>query len=492
MSMPDWGALGKAFADEMDHYDYSGTIDAISAYEHAYSRPIMAEKMNKFLLNGMVKPGQTHEAFCRLQFDIVCTTNFDHLLEDSCRKISKPCRPIISESQLSIAPLKDELTLLKLHGDIDHPDKMVVTEEDYDKFLDQNPMLATYLSNLLITRTPMFIGYSLDDDDFRQIWQIIKSRLGKMVRQAYVIIVKCSETEKARYERRGVKVVNIEGEVDNYPQILTDLFNEIKSYWDENVKTIGDNSAMSELALPKGSQTRLCLFSAPIMSMSYYKDIFFPIAMKYGFIPITADAVVTNSDNWMAKVSSLISRIDYFVVDLSTQNTLYEFIQISSRDKGNILVLKNEDYNIPNSKSYQVITKERDFFENPEPYITKVENWFKKLSERNYKKGLDEPARLLEKNEFNAAVISAVIQLEVKLRELIKEKTEDKVFARGFFELARMAYDKKIIRKGDLEQLRHWSYIRNQIVHSEMSLQEQKARSIVDEITEYTKALKEV
>lgn len=492
-SMPDWVGLGRAFADEMDAYKYSSTIDAISAYEHAYSRPIMAEQMKKFLLSGQVKPGMAHEAFCRLQFDIVCTTNFDHLLEDGYRKISKPCRAIISESQLSIAPMKDELTLLKFHGDIDHPDKMVATEEDYDKFIDQNPMLATYLSNLLITRTPLFIGYSLDDDDFRQIWQIIKSRLGKMVRQAYVVIVNCSEAERARYERRGVKVVNIEGDVKDYSQILTELFNEIKSYWDDNVKTIGDNSSLSELALPKGSQTRLCFFTAPIMSMSYYKDVFFPIALKYGFIPITADAVISNSDNWMAKVSSLISKIDYFVVDLSTQNTLYEFIQISSMNKvkENILVIKDEGYIIPIKNSYQVITKEKDFFEKPEQYITKVENWFKKLSDKVDKKSLDEPNRLLRKNEYNAAVISAVIQLEVKLRKLIKGITGDRVFARGFLELTKIAVSNRIIKEDDMEKLRQWSYVRNQLVHSEMNLDELQAISLVNEITSYTEGVKD-
>lgn len=492
-NMPDWGELGRAFADEMTSYDYSSTIDAISAYEYAFSRPIMVEKMKKFLLPGLVRPGQTHEAFCRLQFDIVCTTNFDHLLEDGYRKILKPSRSIISESQLSISPLKDELTLLKLHGDIDHPDKIVATEEDYDKYLDNNPMLATYLSNLLITRTPLFIGYSLDDDDFRQIWQIIKSRLGKMVRQAYVIIVNCSETVRARYERRGVKVVNIDEESKSYPQILTELFEEIKTYWDENLKTIGDNSAMSELALPKGSQTRLCFFTAPIENMSYYKDVFFPIALKYGFIPITADAVISSNDNWMAKVSSLISKIDYFVVDSSSQNTLYEFFQISSLNKikENILVITDEDNSFPYSKSYQVITKGADFYENPERYTEKVENWFKKLSDKVDKKSLDEPSRLLRKNEYNAAVISAVIQLEVKLRKLIKIKTEDRVFARGFFELVKIAAANKIVKEEDLEKLRQWSYIRNQLVHYKMNLDEQSASSIVNELIAYTERLKE-
>lgn len=490
-SMPAWEALGEAFAKEMPGYDYSTTIDSISAYEHAYSRPIMAEKMKKFLLSGIVKPGLAHEAFCRLQFDIVCTTNFDHLLEEGYRKISKPCRTIISESQLSVAPLKDELTLLKFHGDIDFPDRMVATEEDYDKFLNQNPMMATYLSNLLITRTPLFIGYSLDDDDFRQIWQIIKNRLGKMVRQAYVIKVNCSETEKTRYERRGVKVVNIDGNPNDYPQILANLFNEIKTYWDDSIKTVGSNASMSELALPKGSQTRLCFFTAPLAAMPFYKDVIFPIALKHGFVPITADTVVSNSDNWMAKVSSLISKIDYFVVDLSTSNTLYEFIQISSMNKvkDNILVIKNDVYNIPNSNSYTIISKKSDFYDKPESYTEKIDNWFAKASEKLNKSSLQEPERLLKKSEYNAAVISAVVQLEVKLRKKIREKTEGKLFARGLYELLKMAFDYDIVKEEDLEKIRQWTSLRNRLVHSEMDIDGNTAETTVNEILIFTSKL---
>lgn len=490
-TMPAWKALGEAFAAEMPEYTYSSTIDAISAYEHAYSRPIMAEKMKSFLLSGFVKPGKTHEAFCRLQFDIVCTTNFDHLLEDGYRKISKPCRPIISESQLSLAPMRDELTLLKFHGDIDFPDKMVATEEDYDKFLDQNPMLATYLSNLLITRTPLFIGYSLDDEDFRQIWQVIKTRLGKMVRQAYVIVVNCTETEKARYERRGVKVVNIDGERSNYPQILADLFGEIKSYWDDNVKTVSVSTSMSELALPKGSQTSLCFFTAPIAAMPFYKDVIFPIALKYGFMPITADAVVSNSDNWMAKVSSLISKIDYFVVDLSTANTLYEFIQIASMNKvkDNTLVIKDETYNLPYSGYNKVLTKKADFYENPDSYIEKIDKWFCELSEKLNKNNLQEPERLIKKEEYNAAVISAVVQLEVTIRKKIGAKIKDKVFTRGLYELVRMAFDYKIIKEEDMEMIRRWTSLRNQLVHSDMNLDKQTANNTVNEIMAYISKL---
>ena len=70
--------------------------------------------------------------------------------------------------------------LLKLHEDVHHPARLVLTEEDYDAFLDKYPLLATYLANPLITRTAVLVGgYSLDDPDFRQVWQVVGERLGK-------------------------------------------------------------------------------------------------------------------------------------------------------------------------------------------------------------------------------------------------------------------------------------------------------------------------
>lgn len=487
-----WEALGKAFADEMPGYEYSNTIDAISAYEHAFSRPVLAEKMKDFLLSGQIKPASAHEAFCRLQFDIVCTTNFDHLLEDGYRKISKPCRSIISESQLSVAPMKDELTLLKFHGDIDHPDNMVATEEDYDKYIDKNPMLSTYLSNLLITRTPLFIGYSLDDDDFRQIWQVIKSRLGKMTRQGYVIKVNCSDTEKSRYERRGVKVVNIDGNTKEYPQILTELFKEIKAYWNDNVKTYSDNTAMSELAMPSDYQTRLCYFSVPFQQLSIYKDYFFPLAVRYGFVPMTADSVMSVSDNIMANVSSIISKSEYFFLDLEAKNATYDWGQILSQGKlkSNMFILRTPDIGLSNSKSFLAYDKPDDFIDNPLPIVEAADKWFATMAEKlTSKTAIAEPDRLLKKSEFKAAVISAVIQLEVGLRRRIKQKTNNSVFAKGFYELARIALEYKIIKEEDLFKIREWTNLRNKLVHTEMDIHKEIAERTVNEIIAFSKKL---
>lgn len=170
--------------------------------------------------------------------------------------------------------------MLKLHGDLNHPNRLVATEEDYDAFLSRYPLVATHLSNYLITRTAVLIGYSLDDPDFRQLWQIIGDRLGKSRRMAYTISVGAKEAEVARFDRRGVKVINLPGSKTKYAEILDAAFKELRDYWRTHVvetSHVTEEGPLRELSLPSDSATRLCFFALPLSALPFYRDRVFPL-----------------------------------------------------------------------------------------------------------------------------------------------------------------------------------------------------------------------
>ena len=96
-------------------------------------------------------------------------------------------------------------------------------------------MFSTYISNLFITKTLLLIGYSFEDNDIRTLWQIIGSRLGKLRTPAYVVLVDANPIEISRFERRNIKVINIQGNKKDYPEILTEFFVEIKGLIDEKI-----------------------------------------------------------------------------------------------------------------------------------------------------------------------------------------------------------------------------------------------------------------
>lgn len=486
--MLDWNGLGRSISDLIPDYEFSNSLDALSAFSHEYSRTNLIEKTSELLLIETIKPGQTHKSFCSLPFELVVTTNFEFLLEQGYALVNKFCRPIIEEEQLSISSRNQGVSLLKLHGDINHPKRLVITEDDYDKFLSNYPMLATFLSNLLITKTPFFIGYSLDDTDFRQIWQLISERLGSLRRQAYTIMIDCSQHEIARFERRNVKVINIEGDKKNYPAILAEVFNELSDYWSKeifNYSTVTTEDTLSELALPQGTNNRICFFSVPIKALSFYKKFVFPIVKSKGFVPVTAEDIISAGDNWTAAISAIIDRAELIVVEASTPNTQYELSLALSKDKGreNVLIISDGKFQLPTDLIGLVFLKrDSDSLENIDAFLEPFETWLSKKSDIFRSTYEDEPRRLLQKKEYRAAVISIFTLFEIRLKELIYSSKDNCFQGKplGLIQLLQSSLNQELITKADYVKLRAWNVKRNHLVHSDESINHNLAKSIVN------------
>lgn len=489
--MPSWKELGNALADEISEYEYTGTLDAISAYQHEYSRPKLVEKLGSLLNITTVKAGKCHNTFCDLQFDIVCTTNFEFLLEEGYGNVKRYCKPIIEEEQLSISSNESDVTLLKLHGDLHHPKRLIVAEEDYDRFLTSYPMIATFLANLLILRTPLFIGYSLDDTDFRQIWQVIKDRLGNLKRQAYTIRLNCSNNEKARFERRGVKVINIEDKNVSYSEFLETVFTELKLYWNETVSKniVAEDNVKAEISLPAGSINRLCYFAIPLSKLPYYKKYIFPIATKFGLVPVSADDLILPGDNWTAKISSIMSTSKIIVVDVDSKNTRFELNLAQKELKENqiLLIVTPENKKLRadyNNHSY--FKRSEDIFENSIELENTFNNWFESITSKFSSNYNSEPRRLLELKEYNASIIAAISSLNSFIYEQINFKRLDKGEKPIYISL-RHAVEYELISQTTYNVLRMWESIRNKIVHEGYKSNSNQAKVIVNGIEEILK-----
>lgn len=101
----------------------------------------------------------------------VVTTNYDKLSEelggsDRVQSIA-PGRPIPRAS----APIK----VYHVHGSIDSPENMVVTSDDYFRFMNSDSYFSRKLSTILHENTVVIIGYSLGDTNLKRIINDYKS-----------------------------------------------------------------------------------------------------------------------------------------------------------------------------------------------------------------------------------------------------------------------------------------------------------------------------
>lgn len=488
--MLDWEGLGRQVAAALPEYQYTTALEALSAYSHEFSRVKLVEFLSTALLIASIQPGKTHEEFCRLPFDKVVTTNFDFLLEQAYARLSKYCIPLVAEDQLAVGDPQAGVRLLKIHGDLHHPNRLVVTEEDYDSFLSTLPLLATHLASLLIDHTAFFVGYSLDDPDFRQIWQVVKDRLGALRRPAYVLQVGAHANLVARYERRGVKVINLPKTASrSYGETLEAVFRELREYWTSQVisqSTSTELEPQAELSLPADAQSRLAFFSVPTRYAALYKARVYPIAEQYGFTPLMAAEVISPGDSFMAKVYALIEKSAVVVADLSSPNTIFEVGMVLSKQglSKPLILIAEDEATVPfDLAGHLVIRRPRTLDDESNTFTKALEaafaDAFKKLSPTLE----DEPNRLVAKKEYRAAIIAAFSLLEHELRQSVEAEGLDKLVVRASLgHLLEFARSREVFDARLSQRLRAHVSLRNRIAHTRAEATSQQAKAVVKDV----------
>lgn len=497
--LPDWDELGRRIAAALPEYQYTTALDAISAYSHEYSRAKLVEALGQALLIESAQPGSAHKAFCELPFETVVTTNFEFLLEFGYASINRACVPIVNEDQLAIGRTATGVRLLKLHGDFHHPTRLIATEEDYDGFLGRYPLLATYLSSLLISSTALFIGYSLDDPDLRQVWQVVKERLGGLRRPAYVIQVDARPNVISRYERRGVKVINLpSSRSHSYGEILETAFRELLEHWTRQTLSQSmatEDEQQAELSLPLDARGRMCFFAVPTRLAAFYKSLVYPIVERHGFSPCMAVDVVAPGDSIMSKVYALIERAEVIVADAGTPSVNFEIGMALAREDGRrrMITVVDEASPIPADLADSVILRRptvgttSDYSE----FLDAISLRLTVLSEE-LRPALDsEPQRLMKKREYRAAAIAAFSLLEHQLRRALEERNVEAFSSRmSLGKLIGEAFRNDIITLDDSLVLRKHLFIRNELVHTRASISQAEAKRVVNDITELAERIR--
>jgi SIR2-like protein len=501
--IPLWNDLGRELAKDLDAFSPNNAIDAISAYQHEFGRAKLIERLTDLLLIREAQPGNAHREFCSIPFDIVCTTNFDFLLERQYDLIPRYVHPVIDEDQLAISFERPGTLLLKVHGDLRHPSRLVVTEADYDAFLINYPLLATYLSNQLITKTAVLIGYSLDDPDFRQLWQVVSNRLGHTRRAAYALAVGARPMDIARFERRGVKVINFPGSRENQGEILASVFKELREYIREKVISVSrvtEEQPLRELQLPRDSATRLCFFSLPLELLPFYRERVFPAVEDAGFIPVTAEDVISPGDNISAKIDALIDRSSVVVCDVASPGTRAEFeialarLRVTTeqskspsaggRRSFHLIVIATEQDNVPSDFSgVQIIIRSDIYRSNPESFIAQLINWLREMAPGFTDQRFGEPTRLLNAGEYRAAVIAAISLLEATLRERFGKEAGTEPSKMTLGRMIYMEQVRQAVNLNNIRNLEKWIMLRNSAVHSKAQVSRAQAEEVVHGVT---------
>lgn len=476
-SILDWNGLGRKIAEYIPNYEYTNALEALSLFEAEFSRTKLIEIIAKELKINSMRPGDVHQALCSLNFDTICTTNFDFLIEQALEDSRAPYSTITSEDRLAI-DIKEKTKVVKLHGDFNNPSSMVITEDDYDCFLDRNKILSTYIANMFITKTLLLIGYSLDDYDIRTLWKIIGSRLGKLRSPMYVVLVGADMYEIAKFERRNVKVINLPGKKENYSAILKNFFDVIKGLIDHKMSSemvITEEKAIEELKMSSDERS-LCFISASNKRVSFLKSLLYSILADNRIAPITLDEVIMRDDIWTRKADLLINESFMSIIDITDNNEkavwAYERLRLKGKD---VILIKdrsikdNMPINIAANEclEYSLINDNQLFIAHVKQAISEI------LISCGKDKRRTDYYRLLQKEEYEAAVIRVFSYLELTIAKKFD------IDLPALMILRRLSANTEEDRE-NLQAAIGYARVRNRIVHSNEKIQKREAEAVVN------------
>ncbi|QXD14562.1 SIR2 family protein [Rhodocaloribacter litoris] len=135
-------------------------------------------------------PSPALHMLAALPFPIIITTNYDRLFDRALKRaltldgrekdpIVKVYNPDGAPEYVTLDPSERNPVLLKLHGDIENRDSIVVTEEDYLCFIEkmsnekEHPIHLNIRSRIN-TWPVLFIGYSLKDYNLRLLYRTMR------------------------------------------------------------------------------------------------------------------------------------------------------------------------------------------------------------------------------------------------------------------------------------------------------------------------------
>ncbi|MBI4267765.1 MAG: SIR2 family protein, partial [Chloroflexi bacterium] len=171
---------------------------------------------------------ETHRTLAKIPFSAVITTNYDHLLEETYSKLHGGRYPrsytYTNMSALANLVAERKFFIFKAHGSIADPDTLIFSRSDYQQLMFNSPAYRAFFSSMFISRTFLFVGYSLSDPDLAMVLENLSSVFKGFSQTHYLLLPDPGEFERDLLERRfNIEVIPYIPSTDKHPEVCVFL-----------------------------------------------------------------------------------------------------------------------------------------------------------------------------------------------------------------------------------------------------------------------------
>jgi hypothetical protein len=201
-------ATGDALVDAAQAYVNRQGLHSLIAF--------LKERLDTFDKN----PTAAHRALARLPIFLVFTANYDDLLERAYREAGKRVEVVVTDGNIPFMRRgPDVVNIVKLYGDLNQPDTLVLARQQYESFFLQRPQMVKLLETELARSDVLYLGWSHTDPHFNLVFGELLTRFGPFMRTGYAALFDVPEVKAQELRRKHIRLVELPAGADRTAQL---------------------------------------------------------------------------------------------------------------------------------------------------------------------------------------------------------------------------------------------------------------------------------
>ncbi|HEY9029772.1 MAG TPA: SIR2 family protein [Kangiella sp.] len=320
------------------NYLKSGSVeDLIKATDHLIHALEQAGKSLTDFFNNYedckkfinAEPTDIHQLISNLPTRSIITPNYDLLLEKAYRYSLKVVHNGDNEHISAMLRGKFNGYIFKYHGCITNPEQIVLDSSHYRKQIQSFSSTLDSLKSLMQTRNIVFIGFGLDDPDFKFVRDKVIDLYGSSSLELWAFARNCEADVGLFKNKYGIKLINYEGEGDDHNDLhkkLNILLEKIRTHDKEKNETFSIKTTANTETRAKEDFLRLELDKANEEVMPLDKQIL-------GFIALFDTATKNECIQYLTefkgyKLNTILNRVEHLVEQQLLKATTNHFLLI--------------------------------------------------------------------------------------------------------------------------------------------------------------------
>lgn len=211
--LPDWYTMVAEFARRSNQVmpppqwaNANALIEVTQAYVNQNGVNHLVALLKEWLDTTDIAPSAAHQALAALPIDLVFGAGYDDLVERALRSAGRRVVTVVRDGDIPFMRRSPGIVnVVKLFGDLNQPDTLVVTRQQHERYLLDHPQLVKLLETELGRSTLLYLGWNHGDPQYARLYGEVLARYGNMARLGYAVVFEHAPTQADELRRINVQ-----------------------------------------------------------------------------------------------------------------------------------------------------------------------------------------------------------------------------------------------------------------------------------------------